>query len=298
MNCPNCQTYNDVNSSFCLNCGQNLQQAANQSVVTPMQQQVGANNIPFQNQQVGMNNVPFQNQTVNNSSNVEKMSIVAFFTIMLSFLLKPYTTLKEKISSFSGFKNSAIMTLIVSGSLSVINLIVTMINAVIEKKYNLYNGSYETSIVFENLKNIEYIPVLLGTIIGFIIISAAVAVVYYIGSLIIKKQANFPKLLCVASMSYIPMYISILVLIPLVSLISYKILPVVILLGTIYSFILMYEGMNYELNIEDNMKVYFNAICLSILLIILYYIGMEVLTEVITEGITGSTSVDFGSLYS
>ena len=162
MNCPNCGTSNNVDSKFCLRCGQNLT-----SVQTPVEETLQTTETTLQGDSSQLIN-DTTTQSDNNSqmsglqpmnsycSNAPKASFADYLFIILAVILKPFTAFKEELNKFNDFKNSAIMTLIVSSGATLFKLISTMINSVIVKSYDWSSGGYQTTWTWENLKKIEF----------------------------------------------------------------------------------------------------------------------------------------------
>lgn len=296
MNCPNCGTSNNVGSKFCIKCGQSLAYVQSQVEQPVPQSESLYQEVPMQN----MNSISIQNENnfhttvtptqnmntlVNNNVSVAKVSFMEYFFIILAVILKPFTAFKEELNKFNGFKNSALMSLIVSGGATLINLITTMLNAVMVKSYDWSSGGYKTAWTWENLKEIKYLEVVGKNFLIYLGVIVAIAVVYYIASLIVKKQTNFSRLLGISAIAVAPMLVCSLVLSPLLSLIWAELAMPITLIGAVYTIILVYEGMNNEVLIEGNVKYYFNLVCLSILGIAAYYLYMKLFMSSISGGL-------------
>lgn len=267
-----------------------------QTNVAPMP---NMNNVPVQNNvssMPNMNNVPVQNNfqtatapttnaSVNSNTSTSKVSFMEYFFIILAVILKPFTSAKEESNKFNDFKNSAVMSLIVSGVATIVKLITTMLNAVIVKGFDWKSGDYQTTWVWENLKELEYLELIGKNFLIYLGVIAAIAGVYYLASLVFKKQANFSRLLGLSAISITPMLVCSLVLSPLLTLIWSKLTIPVILIGFVYTVIMIYEGMNKEIPLEGDFKYYFNLICLSVLGFLAYYLLMKSLMTSISGGL-------------
>lgn len=296
MNCPNCGTSNNVGSKFCIRCGQSLE-SSQVSTEQPVQtietsfQEVPSqpiNNTSIQNEsnfQTFATPTQTMNTSINSNVSAAKVSFAGYFFIILAVILKPFTAFKEELNKFNGFKNSAVMSLIVSGVATLINLITTMLKAVMVKSYNWSSGSYKTTWTWENLKELNYLEVIGKNFLIYLGIIVAIAVVYYIASLIVKKQTNFSKLLGISAISVAPMLVCSLVLSPLLALIWAELAMPITLIGAVYTIVLVYEGMNNEVLVEGNAKYYFNLVCLSILGIAAYYLYMKLFMSSISGGL-------------
>lgn len=281
MNCPKCGNLNNENSKFCIRCGNSLvrsqSQTVTQTTVQPNQYATSnINNIANSQKNSEINNqqnINF-NQNLNNkqtnpvqniNSSKDKGYFVSYLLIMLSVILKPHTGYEKEKSKFSNIKTSVKTSLIITTFITLVTLISKMLSAVIVKTLDYKTGEFVTEWVFKNLKDLKYIDIIGKNILLYLGIIFAVAGIYYIASLIAKKQGNFSRLVAISSLAIIPFSICSLVLNPIVSIFSIKIGLVVTLIGSLYTFLLMYELINDELKLEGNAKYYFNLICISIL---------------------------------
>lgn len=291
MNCSNCGTVNNADSKFCVACGNSLvniqvdneqstqtsDTSSNEMLTQPI------NSTTIQNDNNFQTNVTTEKTT--NTESVVKVSIMGYLYIMLAVILKPFTAFKEELNKFTAFKNSAFITLIVSGIATIVNLITTMLNEVMVKSYDWTSGSYKTTWTWENLKELDYMKIIGKNFLIYIGIIAVIATVYYIASLIVKKQTNFAKLLGISAMAVVPMLICSLLLSPILSLIWAELSMPITVIGAVYTVILIYEGMNNEVLVEGNVKYYFNLTCLSILGIAAYYLYIKLFMSTITSGL-------------
>ena len=88
-------------------------------------------------------------------------------------------------------------------------------------------------------------------------------------------------------MGIVPLYISALILAPILNLIWTPLGMVVTVMGGVYSLLMIYETMNDEVALEGNVKYYFNLVCLSILLTSVYYVYIEFMLSPITDELGG-----------
>lgn len=278
MNCLNCGATNNVGSKFCIKCGKSLEDTQTLS-------EQSINNTSVHNETESQVNTATPQSVNTNGISTAKVTFIEYFFIILAVILKPFTTFKEELNKFNSFKNSAVMSLIVSGSATLINLIKTMLNSVMVKSYDWSSGGFKTALKLENLKEIKYLEVIGKNFLIYLCVIVAIAGIYYIASLILKKQVNFSRLLSVSAIAVVPILICSLVLSPLLSLVWAKLAVPITLIGSIYTLILAYEGMNSEILLEGNAKYYFNLVCLSILGISAYYLFLKLFISSISGGL-------------
>lgn len=228
---------------------------------------------------------PINQNSANTNTNLgnDKMSFTAYLFVILAVILKPFTAFKEELNKFNTFKNSLLVSLIVSGAATIITLLKTMYSAVRVSSYS-YSGTTK-SWVWGNLKEINYIKTIGINLLIYLGIILAIAVVYYLASLIIKKQVSFSKFLGISALSIVPFVVCYLVVAPLLAMIYAPLNMAITIIGTVYTIILVYETINSEISLDGNTKYYFNLICLSILSIAAYYLFVKVFKSSVSNGI-------------
>lgn len=266
MICPNCGTENMDSSKFCVGCGKNL--VSSSSEINTFEQ-----SNPINNQSQNYTNNAYNNYSVN--VNNEKMQ---YIFVIIAVILKPFTAFKEEIEKFSSLKNSIIMSLIMSVLATLVVLIQTMFNAVREVSY----FSSDTTWNFDNLKDLDYVQIIGRNFLVYLGIIVAIATIYYIASLIAKKQTNFSKLLGISATSISPFILCSLIISPLVSLIYAPLSIIISIIGGVYTIVIIYEMMNSEIALEGNAKFYLNLICLSLLAISVYFLYTRVFMSTTT----------------
>ncbi len=204
-----------------------------------------------------------------------------FFEYILRAFVKPFEEFKKTEKNFSDQKNTLILGGIVVAILTALKLIGTIINTV--RVTSILGG---TKWVFENIKNINFIKTIGGSAITYALIILAIAGVYYLASLVIKKETNFFKLMGASITAFIPMAVSTTLLSTLLSMISIKLGVAVVIIGFIYSLLILIELINYLIPIENqNTKIYFHLTCLSLLFLTGAFIGYKMIVGSVTSGI-------------
>ena len=293
MICEKCGVTNNPEAKFCIGCGKplntqnpseismyNLGSMPN-SIKQNSEMQVSPNMQTMQEQTttISMENTSSINN-IGNNVGIGSITIKTCFLMLISILLKPYTALKEESKKFTNFKNSFILALFITIFGVLINLIQTIWSVIRVRSYDYGTHKYITKFVFENLKEIKFIKVIGQNFLIYLGIIFVIACVFYIAGLIIKKQLNFSKLLGIATTAIVPILLSILLLSPIFGMISNYLATGITIFGGIYTFLLIYEGVNEELKLQGNQKYYFNLICLFILGFATYYLYMKFFLDV------------------
>lgn len=254
MNCSKCGTTNSPGSRYCINCGNDL---AGGSVLNP-------NLNPNSNQLNNLMN-PYNNQDAISHKRYYDSDLMTCLMFFWSMLTKPMTTYNDEKNWFDDAKMSITMTVVLTIIMTLSDLIKNIISVIRVPKYSYTNG-YTYSWDFGLIKNVSFIKIIAQDLILFAGIILAVSIVFYIGSLIIKKQLGFIKSLTISATSLMPAILGIMVLSPLLGIIWSPLGTACLIIGFIYTIILLYELMNDELQLEKNRKIFFYLICFSILL--------------------------------
>lgn len=303
MICPKCGHESINGSKFCVKCGFNFQEQPSTITIDPQPVEIQ----PMNN---GGVNPSMPNETVNVSNNMNpgvvnsmpsqepvqpaaaalasntKVSFMAYFYMIIAVILKPFTAFKEESEKLKDFKNSAIIAGIVTVIFTLIS-VVKMIWSIV--RVTDLDENFKTVKVWawENLKNVNFFQVIGKYLLIYVGIMLAIACVYYVAGLIAKKQPNFAKFLGISALGVVPAYLTITVLSPLFGMMSYEVGMIVAVVGIIYSFTIIYEGINNELQLEGNVKFYVNAACLAILIIVGGYTAYKLVLGSAINTITG-----------
>ena len=200
------------------------------------------------------------------------------FTFILACLLKPVTAIKNKINEYADVKSAGLLVILVSLWRMIIGLLSAMITAIFVKQRNLFKGTTSLEVSFDGLKELDYFGLIVKQFVGFIIVVAAVAVVYYVVSCVMKKTVNYFKLVSITTVSFVPMFIAGL----LATIIGYIYIPLsvfVVFASLVYSVITFVKSVNDELKLEGDMTVYIQTICLTIVFVITYYVLSNYITS-------------------
>lgn len=215
------------------------------------------------------------------SKNFDFVSFITeSFMFILACLLKPITAIKSKINEYADVKSAGLLVILVSLCRMIIGLLNNMISVIFVKQRNFLKGSSSLTVSFDGLKNLDYFSLIVKQFVGFIIVVAAVAGVYYVVSCVMKKTVNYFKLVSITTVSFIPMFIAGL----LATIIGYIYIPLsvfVVFASLVYSVITFVKSVNDELKLEGDMTVYIQTICLTIVFVITYYVLSNYITGLI-----------------
>lgn len=306
MICPKCGANNIDGSSFCIKCGTNLKempqmtqqpintmptqnvQPQNNQVTQMAAQPVINNQQPvINNQQPVVNNQP---QTINqqpvinqNNANVNNLPL-NYLTYIINVLLKPFKTFKEEETKLCNPKTSLIFSAIVAVAMMLITLFKAMISSIFVKTIDYSTYEYKTTVNFSQLKNLDWVGLLVKNLLIFAGVIVAIALIYYIVSLIFKKSTNFIKMLSVSATSLIP-YIGLgMIVSPILGKIWTPLSIIATVTGAVYSLLIFINLINEDLVFDNvDLKIYFHLICLSILGSAGYYLYMKLMFSSVSK---------------
>lgn len=296
MICPKCGNENINGSTFCIKCGinlkelvsnQNINQQNNENVNVRQDEQI-INNLNYN--QV---NQPTLNQVNNSKENNNqqkfeeaKKTAVHYFKYAKDVLLNPYKTFKEKEVELTGTKNALIFSGILAVVMMLITLLTAMITSIFVKELSAKTFELHTVVKFSNLGDLNYLVLIGRNLLIYAGIIAAIAGVYYIISLIFKKESKFTKLLSISATSIIPFIALGMILSPILSLIWTPLSIIAKVGGLVYSILVFMSLIKEELSFETkDLEIKFHLICLTILGTIGYYLYIKLFMAVVNNGL-------------
>lgn len=296
MICPKCGNENINGSTFCIKCGinlkelvsnQNINQQSNENINVRQDEQI-INNLNYN--QV---NQPTLNQVNNSKENNNqqkfeeaKKTAVHYFKYAKDVLLNPYKTFKEKEVELTKTKNALIFSGILAVVMMLITLLTAMITSIFVKELSAKTFELHTVVKFSNLGDLNYLVLIGRNLLIYAGIIAAIAGVYYIISLIFKKESKFTKLLSISATSIIPFIALGMILSPILSLIWTPLSIIAKVGGLVYSILVFMSLIKEELSFETkDLEIKFHLICLTILGTIGYYLYIKLFMAVVNNGL-------------
>lgn len=202
---------------------------------------------------------------------------------IVSVVLHPVTALKEKIKNYSDFKSAGILVLFVSLAKVIINLVSRMISAVFVKQINFFSNETKLDVSFDNLKNLDYFDLIVKQLFWSIAIVAFVGLVYYVVALVMKKNANYFRLVTISSVSFVTVF-AVSIISTIISYIYEPLSIFLIIAALVYSFLTFIHAIDNEIEFKDvDYKVFFHTICLTVVFVVSYYVLANMVDTMITS---------------
>lgn len=274
MNCSKCGAFNNADSSFCLKCGNPLSQ--NSSSMTTNNQTINLNDVNGQPVSIpALEPLPTQGYQQTTQVLSKPLNFIAY---IIAMLIKPWQCFQEEKAKLSDTKNSFILTGIIGILMMVTNLVKTVIAVIFVKKMNYSTWKMETSMDFSKLKDLDYVSLIGKNLLIYIGIIVAIAAVYYLATLVVKKSVEFQKLLSATASSFIPYIILSMLCAPLLGKVWNILEMILFVVGIIYSIIIFATFISDSILFENkDHKIYFHLICMSILICGGYYAYIKLL---------------------
>ncbi|MDD2435746.1 MAG: zinc ribbon domain-containing protein [Bacilli bacterium] len=238
MICEYCQTKNNKTSKFCHECGKSLIKTNNQ--------------------------IEDIKPELITKKEIKPHPVVVYLKFILSFLLKPMTTLKKEINKFEDYKKTLILSSLIVLFTSFLTLLNIIISSIIK---NNFNGTILDYLKTFNNNSVIYFAILI-----------LITLIYFLTSIVIKKEPHFFRLLGITTISVIPLVIGLLVFMPLSKMISIGLGMFIAIASIIYTLLILSETMSREFELSDsNLKIHFNLICLTLLMMSAIYAYLHII---------------------
>lgn len=269
MKCSKCETINEENATKCIKCGYDFNSKA-------------AKKETIINKKV----IASQSSRQSDNDTVNDYKLSEYLQMMREVMIKPYTVMKETVNKFNNFKYSALLAVTVAVISSILALLRAMMTVVPEKSINWDTGNKTTIWDWGNLGQINYFEIIARNFFIYLGAAFVFAGVYYLSSLVIKKEMNFSRLVGLAAISLVPFVLASLLVSPFLSMIYLMLGRAVTIIGFIYSTIILYENINNEISLSKNEKYYFNLTNLSIIGIIIYILYTKFIMNSLVNDLT------------
>ena len=213
---------------------------------------------------------------------VSKNHLVSF---IISALTKPTSTFKEKLSGFSSFKKAWQLPLITTGLFTILSVVNTIIAKVYTPAHKSFFGKQvAASWNWKKLEKFDWFQTIFSQIIAYLVPVLAITAIYYIISLIFKKKSNYFRLLTIAAVSSIPAILSTYILMPLGTMISLNLGFILMFAGFAYSSTLIYEGLNQDIDYQNDQRIFAN----TIVIITIYALAIIIFTSFLKQSLGDS----------
>lgn len=198
------------------------------------------------------------------------------------YLLKPLDSVKEK--STEDLKQVGITGGILVILMMLVNLIMTMIGSLKSTSIDFWTGKTTTTFSFSNLGDLNYLSLIFKNLFIYALVILAIAGIFYIGSLIIKKEIKFTKLLSITYIATVPFFIGTTVLATILNLIYDQLAIIVSVISSIYAICVFAYLVNDEVKLNGITRIYYNAACFSIIIIAVYFILIKIIESALSFG--------------
>ena len=218
-------------------------------------------------------------ETITEEKKVEKLNYIKYF---INSVTKPYDVYNENIDKIDNIKVIGIISGVIVVLFTLLRLFKNILNTIRVRNY--WNN--EVVVKWSNISNINFIKVIGLGLLFYIVLLGIISGVYFLASLVIKKDIKYQKMLLIACISVIPFLLSYIVLLPLFSIIHTALGIIVLIFGISYSLVILFTLSNDLIKITDkNKRIYFNVICISIILLLSLFLIYEIDLKILIEDI-------------
>lgn len=210
-----------------------------------------------------------------------KFDFKGTFKVIKDAALKPMTAFKEHLPKYTDFKNAGILVLIIVAAMTILSTISSVVKVVrteecIENCYSFSSKSSEKKKVetkwnWDNLKDYDWFENEGKGLLVNVLVIALISGAYFGMAQVFKaKDANYCRMAVVVALGMVPSAVLTFVA-PIVGMINLTLGGIVGWLGIIYSIAIIFIGLNNEVKVEGDKKVYLN-IASIVCIAIAYYI--------------------------
>lgn len=287
MKCPNCGKEVKEGAKFCVGCGTSLVQTNEE--IKNVENTETNQKVEAVKETVSAKMSEIKESAKKAADSDFMKTVLASLMFLFNILLKPIKTLKEKIDNYAEPKNGFILAGVVALATMIVRVVVSFVMALIQKQCTTsIFGKGSCLSVGEKLKAIDWMGITLKHLLIILISMFVVAGIYYLASLIAKKTVNFMRVLTITAVSFVPACATMYLLTPIFGWIHIHLGVIITIIGFVYSLVIFFSAMRDELKFESADKaVYFNLICVSVILIIVYFVGVNITANAINSS-TGS----------
>ncbi len=274
MVCPNCGKEVKEGAKFCVGCGMALNNDTNKEISPTEENKQG---VEFK-EKVSSTVLEMKANAKKAADSDFMKFVISTLMFLFNCLMKPIKTLKEKIDEYSKVDKACILAGVVALGTMIIRVVVEFLMALIRKQCVFTT----CATVGEKLKAIDWMGITLKHLIIILMVMFAIAAIYYVASLIAKKNINYMRLLTITAVSFVPACLTMYLLTPIFGWLNVHLGVIVTIVGMIYSLVIFFTAINDEIKFDSADKsIYFNLICASIIVIILYFIGYNMAANTI-----------------
>lgn len=271
MICIKCGAKNKKGAAFCSKCGNALEVIEEKKVTKKkiekkeeVKEETPVENVNVIEEKTG---VDFENKKDDITITIDKQKYISLWNYIVDGIFRPITTNEKTLKDGNDMEEAITRVFKVGVVGMLVNLVMTMIRSIFVKTPTL--DGFKTVIDVTGLKELDYLSLIFKNLIIYLIIMCLVACIYYLGSLVLKKELKFENLLTISANSFIEVIATFIFLYQIVVLFSVKLSIVVLILGMILYMLVLTKNISKEIKLNDpNKEILFHVCSLGLLLLI------------------------------
>lgn len=271
MICIKCGAKNKKGAAFCSKCGNALEVIEEKKVTKKkiekkeeVKEETPVENVNVIEEKTG---VDFENKKDDITITIDKQKYISLWNYIVDGIFRPITTNEKTLKDGNDMEEAITRVFKVGVVGMLVNLVMTMIRSIFVKTPTL--DGFKTVIDVTGLKELDYLSLIFKNLIIYLIIMCLVACIYYLGSLVLKKELKFENLLTISANSFIEVIATFIFLYQIVILFSVKLSIVVLILGMILYMLVLTKNISKEIKLNDpNKEILFHVCSIGLLLLI------------------------------
>jgi hypothetical protein len=210
-----------------------------------------------------------------------KFDLKGTFKVIKDAALKPMTAFKEHLPKYTDFKNAGILVLIIVVAMTILSTISSVVKVVRTEECiencSMFSSKSEKKKVetkwnWDNLENYDWFETEGKGLIVNILVIAMISGAYFGMAQVFKaKDANFCRMAVVVALGMVPSAVLTFIA-PVVGMINLTLGGIVGWLGIIYSIAIIFIGLNSEVKVEGDKKVYLNIASIACIALAYYIV--------------------------
>lgn len=208
----------------------------------------------------------------------EKISKDSVFEFIKNTLVNPIKNMDKNTKELNTPKKTLIFASILSVVMMTLNLVTTMLNSIFVESCDFWTSKCKTKIVFDNLGNLDYLTLIFKYLLMYGLFTFGVAFIYYIVSLMYKKNINYIKVLGITLVAFVPNILLSMVAGEILGILYGPLRMFLSVLGNIYTILILVFSLKDELKLNDTDKlIIYSVVCVTLLYILKYYVFIKLI---------------------
>ena len=191
------------------------------------------------------------------------MNVFEFFK---NSLLMPVKSMESTVKKLNSPKSACIFACILAVIMTILNFLRALFASFWVKEWSFKEFRMVTKFDLKGVLELDFFELLVKQLFIYLVFVFIIAGVFYLGTLIVKKKADFFKFLRITSVALIPNVVLSMIVAPVLQMLHYSLYSVATNIGSLSLLFILYEVLKNDVVFKEKDKnVWFYVICFSIL---------------------------------